>query len=411
MPLPYFQNKLKEIQTLEERLRGFSEFLEQVEDFFYQFTGDSSYRYLQIPYDIARKLPSANQDTSKYSSDLFSSGIAWLLEYINFDNPSQVSKYFAGMLPFRDDTVRGIRMKYSEDFQQMQTFLQKAPELIRMIQSEAEYLKGGARYDPSDNWPTLQEAIQYVQKTAQGFQDIYALLTQLQDLEVKVRAMMDQQAWAANVTYGGQSEHERETKPIEILYHATAAISEVLKTGLKSRSELDGKGKLGGGVSDLVSFTTDPQIAIAIGNSLITVAKIVSKELTSQDIIERAKQQGIDLTDSPPYKDRQMSQDKMNTGWKPEGQFAYRHTDESYAFDLLRYYLGRAQSKNLLYDPWFANVDIKDLESVREEEIGVVACRVRMNNAQFEIGMQEFRVPSSDILRTKQLNVQLKSVL
>lgn len=411
MPMPYFQNKLQAIKALEEKLRGFPEWIERATELFYQFTGDSTYRYLQVPYDIAHKLPTTNQDATKYSSDLFSSGLSWLMEYLTFQNPSEWSKYLVGVLPFRDETVRNIRMKYGDDFKQIQSFLQKAPELIQTFQSEAEYLKGGPRNDPSDGWPTLQEAVQYVQKAVQGFQNIFTLLTELQDLEAKVRAIMDQQAWAGDVTYGGKDQHKRDTKPVEVLYHATVATQEVLQSGLKSRSELDGKGKLGGGVSDLVSFTTDPQIAIAIGNALITAARIARGELGFQEVVERAAQKGIDLTDTQPYRDRQMYQQKRQTGWQPEEKLAYLSEDRSLAFGLLRYYLGKAQEKHILYDPFFANVDVKDLENIQEKEIGVVACQVRMDNAQFEIGMQEFRVPSSDIIRCKKLNVQLQPVL
>jgi len=410
MPLPYFENKLQTIKTLEQRLIGFPAWLEnEAAEFFYNFTGKSAYRYLRVPYEIVNKLP--GKDESRYTFEAFSSRLARFLEYLKFDNTYGWFKYLKGVLPFGEkDTVRDVMMR-DDDFQKIDTFLRESPQLIKDIQSDADFLKGGSRYDPSDNWPSLQEAIQYVQKAVQGFQDIRLLLRELHDLDTKTRALVSEQQWASGVDYGQTDRHKRDTKPIEVLYHATANVRQILQDGLKSRSELDGKGKLGGGVSDLVSFTSDLQIAVAIANALITAAKVVNGEITFQDIMDRAVKQGVDLTGSQPYRDLQMDQKRRESGWKPEGKFAYMHQDESYAFSLLRYYLGRAQEKNILYDPFFSNVDIKDLEGLDEKEIGVVACRVKMDNAKFEAGMQEFRVPSRDILRCKKLNVRLQSVL
>ena len=412
MPIQYFQTKLQTIQALEQGLADFPEWVENYAgELFYQFTGESNYRFLRVPYDIASRLPNSNNQGFS-SRETFSGGLQWFLQYLDYENPHDWARYLPGMLPFGEkETVRGVLGKYGDDLQEINSFLQKAPELVQLFQSEAQYLKGGAQYDPSDNWPTVQEAVSYVQRAVKGFEDIRMLLRELQDLEVKVKAMIDQRAWAYSAMHDGSKLHKRDTKPIEVLYHATGATSDILKDGLKTRKELGGSGKVGGGVDDLISFTSDPQIAISIANALLTAVKIAKGELTFDEIVAKAAEQGIDMTTTQPYRDLQMDQEKREKGWEPEGEFAYQHTGPEHAFRLFRFYLGKAQEKGILYDPFFASVDARDFLNVKEEDVGVIACRVKMDDASFESGMEEFRVSPSDVLRCKRLNVNIAPVL
>ena len=66
--------------------------------------------------------------------------------------------------------------------------------------------------------------------------------------------------------------NRREPQPLpDILYHTTTNLSGIKKEGIKSRSELNqdfGHG-LGGGPSDIISFTTDISVAKAIKKSIL----------------------------------------------------------------------------------------------------------------------------------------------
>jgi len=287
-------------------------------------------------------------------------------------------------------------------------------DVKKQLRSDADYLKGGKEYDPSDNWPSLEEAIGWADRLVKGFKDVEKLIKELVELELKTKALMELIGWS-QMGDRDRPELPTGTKKTEILYHATVNVGQVLSQGLKSRKELDGKGKLGGGVDDKVSFTSDPKIAVAIAQSLLTVVKIANGEITWQNIMAVAKKQGIDLTDNQPHRDIQMHAKKVASGWEPDEEWkqvwASSHTDPAYAFAMFKYYLGQASEKGILYDPFFAMVRIDDFKGVRADDIGVVACRVNTANATYEPGMQEFRTSSGDISRCKKLNTPLKSVL
>jgi hypothetical protein len=77
----------------------------------------------------------------------------------------------------------------------------------------------------------------------------------------------------------------------EHLYHVTTSVSGVEESGLKSRDELgQGSGKgLGGGVSNMVSFTTDPEMAQSIADSVREFRDVARGEITTADLFERAR--------------------------------------------------------------------------------------------------------------------------
>ena len=75
------------------------------------------------------------------------------------------------------------------------------------------------------------------------------------------------------------------------LYHATTALDAVKEEGLKTREELGqerGVG-LGGGTSDTISFTEDPEVAATIRDALLEAREVAAGNVTMADMIERAK--------------------------------------------------------------------------------------------------------------------------
>ena len=86
--------------------------------------------------------------------------------------------------------------------------------------------------------------------------------------------------------YGGQP-----MKPMpKDLFHVTTAKDAVMATGLKTRVELgqeQGKG-LGGGASDTISFTTDPELAESLKTTLIEAHGVASGKITIDDLIQNA---------------------------------------------------------------------------------------------------------------------------
>jgi hypothetical protein len=90
---------------------------------------------------------------------------------------------------------------------------------------------------------------------------------------------------------GGGAAHMSHVQPLPpVLYHVTTNKEAVIRDGLKSRSELkqrSGKG-LGGGDSETISFTTDPEVAKDIYNAIMEGRKVATGELTIEEMFRQA---------------------------------------------------------------------------------------------------------------------------
>jgi hypothetical protein len=89
---------------------------------------------------------------------------------------------------------------------------------------------------------------------------------------------------------GGVREEEIEPLPPR-LYHATTALDAVKREGLKTRSELEGVG-LGGGPSDMVSLTDDPEVAERIAEVTREAHDVLNGRFTVQEMIAKARAEG-----------------------------------------------------------------------------------------------------------------------
>lgn len=74
------------------------------------------------------------------------------------------------------------------------------------------------------------------------------------------------------------------------LFHVTTAADAVQRDGLKVRGDVpSGTAGVGGGVDDLVSFTTDRKYADAIHNSMLEMRRVATGETTAKDIMVEAR--------------------------------------------------------------------------------------------------------------------------
>ena len=99
----------------------------------------------------------------------------------------------------------------------------------------------------------------------------------------------------------------------DTLYHVTTSVSGVEESGLKTRDELGqerGAG-LGGGPSDLISFTADKAVAESIATSVLEMRDVARGEITAADLIEKART-GADA--DRPYLENAMGY--WQHGWK-----------------------------------------------------------------------------------------------
>jgi len=106
-------------------------------------------------------------------------------------------------------------------------------------------------------------------------------------------------------------------KPLpDTLYHVTTAKDAVERDGLKTRDELDmGRGAgLGGGESDTISFTTDPDIAAAVEYGLREMHQAANGEITPAELIARAERPDADEAPKPFVTDMMQYHDR---NWQP----------------------------------------------------------------------------------------------
>lgn len=178
-----------------------------------------------------------------------------------------------------------------------------------------------------------------------------------------------------------------ETDPIEILYHATTAVSSIIQEGFKSRKELGGRSGLGGGPDDTISFTSDLQIAEAIVWSLRRAHEVCSGKMSYQQLQLLSKKLG---NNEEALKGVIANFGNWDTINKEEKK-------KEWMFEYFRYILF-FQSK--IYNPVFAMVTYKDFEKLDTKEIGIIAAEVEMDQvSEYLASMEEYRVPVIAIKR------------
>ncbi len=195
-------------------------------------------------------------------------------------------------------------------------------------------------------------------------------------MAIRARAQQKYQLQASG-RYDGIREIMPEHKPFEYLYHASSNVPAIMKEGFKTKKELDRQPVgLGGGSSELISFTSNPKIARAIANSLKFVVRIAKKEITLEDVYNKYKRFGI-LTDEDVKK----------------AKFKYSDPIEQ-AISLYRHASLRRDVKGLGYDPWFGFANFKEFAKVNINDIGILKAKIDMSKVKEYLPAEsEFRVP------------------
>lgn len=197
-------------------------------------------------------------------------------------------------------------------------------------------------------------------------------------------AMFNLRNRAIEYDHGFSSDKGRVSMPpheaTEILYHATTALGQVLKDGLKTRDELGIGGALGGGPSDLISFTSDAKIAKAIAWVLKQATLIAQGKFGEKELYVLCKKLGKEPDDVVRYADTSVNKKDL----------------KKWLFSALRYLMA-SQSK--IYDPFLAFVSVEDFAKNDINNIGVVKAKVDMSKVkEYLPAMEEYRVPKEAIL-------------
>src|SRR3972149_5886976 len=153
------------------------------------------------------------------------------------------------------------------------------------------------------------------------------------------------------------------TKEVEILYHATPFLREIQATGLKVSDQK----ALGGDTSGGISFTASFEVAKEIVRNFREVIAIAKGQKTPEQIILKAKSQGVDLSNTSPYRDYMHQKQLDSMGIKRKEEIYY--DDRYYAFELFRHFIAVAPHR---YNPLFFGVRVDDFENFDPRNVGVI---------------------------------------
>jgi hypothetical protein len=207
-------------------------------------------------------------------------------------------------------------------------------------------------------------------------------------------------------------------RDIEILYHATPFVKEILSQGFKTKEELGNVNMLGGDTSGGISFTADMNIAIEIVKCLKDVIQISQGKIKASDIIRMTKADRNFSNQSADNRlwplDNFINTAKRNKSIKdieskdPDFINKMRNYDNTQykledlsspkmVFEMYKRYLGYTRKR---YNPLFFGANIESFSNLDINNIGVLACRVDMNKAiKYLHSMEEYRVPKNSILK------------
>lgn len=209
---------------------------------------------------------------------------------------------------------------------------------------------------------------------------------------------------------GEESKVMPETRKVEVLYHATPYVREILREGFKTKESMGNRESLGGATDGGISFTADLRIAREIARCLVEAIRIAKGKTTVNDIlrlINAEREKGKVPWALSDYistaKSRQWRWNPSSTRalaketGKPLPGKPYEINDRKQAFNLYKRYLAWSDRR---YDPLFFGVDISNFENMDESNVGVVAAKVDMTKAiGYHAAMEEYRAPVEAIIQ------------
>lgn len=226
------------------------------------------------------------------------------------------------------------------------------------------------------------------------------------------RAAMAHRSHKVKAFYSGGDESKvvPETGKVEVLYHATPYVRQILGSGFKTKEQLGNRESLGGATDGGISFTADLRIAREIARCFIEAIRIAKGKMTVNDVLrsinaEREKgkvpwalEDYISAAKSRQWRwNPPSTRDLARETGKPLLGKPYEINDRKQAFDLYRRYLSWSGRR---YDPLFFGVDPSNFENMDEGNVGVVAAKVDMAKViGYHPAMEEYRVPVDAVIQ------------
>ncbi len=332
--------------------------------------------YSKTLEDVIKRLDSSNsfQNTKE--------NIKYVLRFNNFyDNKHMKDQ--SGLDYLKKNINRLFKQGYEEG--------DHIDYIIDLIKGSPRYFKGG-EYEDEDIPFTQQQALEIINRTKKFFLDLLKYIRKIELFEDKMVTQLDLMDRAERKYYsGGGKDIKPEHKQIEVLYHATPYIREIMQSGLKV-----GETKaLGGEVENSISFTSDFQIAKEIVRTFREAIAIAKGQIPPEKIIIKAKMDGINVEKSDPYKSYQYDKNPSN--------LKSYHDEIYHAWNLYTYYLALSKKR---YNPAFFGVGPENFKHLDPKNVGIIAAKVDMTKIKTYLSsMEEYRAPPEAVLSFKSVPV------
>lgn len=185
----------------------------------------------------------------------------------------------------------------------------------------------------------------------------------------------------------------------EVAWHATTAYREILSGGFKTRDEVQGKSALGGGPSNLISFTADYEVAEGIKIAILELVYLLNKVETVGDLVDFVKEQGID----PELRDwvwKRARKVYPVEGNMPAEEEYTTPVDQETVLEWYKGFLYYAEEEGVRYNPVFWGATPEAFKDLDTANVDIVEATIQTNaeTVEYLASMEEWRVPKSAIL-------------
>lgn len=390
--LGYLESQARVLRAIEEKLQDFQDNWKVAEDLVKNFYGSRNPWYEIDIYDVPywlKNLAIGDLNSPSWSSkSTYSVRIQSSVDYLpkfsgDYYRQTQELEHIVQSVK---ETKQEFYKKNNKFFQYYREIKNKLPEVLDTFKDQKKYFKGEKNED--EDYPTYEEANKSVIKSVEHLDGFIKYASIVFDIKEKVESWIERR----NIAYQQQFNKRNadgslmmpKHKPKEILHHATVAISAIQRDGLKSKKQAGVEG-LGGGSSELVSFTSSFKLAREIAAAIKEMVLISKGQIKYEDIMKWVVRDGLDL-EKLEYNVRMYA--SKNDG--PEDK----------TINLYKNYLQMSSQKGLRYNPVFWSATADKYKNININDIGVISAIVDMSKVEDFMGAEEeFRVPPSAMIK------------
>jgi hypothetical protein len=389
----YYIVKAKELRQLDSEFKKAGELLN------IHFTLSYELSKVLDNYDLVNNILNLGHTLSSEYGPFGLVSLAETLEsYIKYQSPGY--DFFKYIIEALKNIKNGL-----SDRPDISNLLQQIPsyeKTINLIKNDKDWYLLNPEYHGEEEINEVTRFLEAIKILAPAFKKYKTII---EDLDNKINA---QSAFRVAQSSSNPAQWKPQHNDIELLYHATAYINEIINNGFQNEKPEGRKGVGNIGYQNDISVTHDLKIATDIMRSLKELTMIANHELTARQIAGWVKIENI-----PNFPWRELTQIS-----KGENKFGYpqyeKITFEQFNIvQTARLYEKYIWLSKIHPNPVFVHIDdlVKTLVGKSVNDIGVLACQIDLTKVDFsdtskrtyETGESEFRVPPNSILSVRRI--------